>query len=256
MARHAGAGPAGEFPAFAAVVPAAGSGARMQAESRKPLLLLDGVPILIHTLRRLRLARGCGEIVIAVHPEDLATCRGHWWDQMVSGLQVSAVVAGGATRQQSVLAALEATSPSAELVLIHDAVRPLVQVDLIERVAARAADCGAAIAAVPTVATIKEVDARGRILNTPSRDRLWMAQTPQGFGRRLALRAHREARDDGFVGTDDALLVERMGLAVTVVRDSPDNIKITNPRDLPVAETILRQQREQGFPGTDWTVGQ
>ena len=251
MAESPGAQPQAEPPAFSAVVPAAGLGARMRAQSRKPLLPLDGVPILFHTLWRLSLATGCNEIVIAVNRDDLDYYRDRWWGEMRSRFGVSAVVPGGAVRQASVLAALEATDTSAKLVLIHDAVRPLVRVELIEEVAARVAECGAAIAAVPAVATVKEVDPQGIIRDTPPRDRLWMAHTPQGFRRELALQAHRKAREDGFVGTDDALLVERMGLPVAVVEDRPDNIKITTAQDLAVAEAILRLQREEGLRGAD-----
>ena len=223
----------------------------MCAQARKPLLPLDGVPILFHTLWRLHLARGCTDIVLAVHQDDLKYYRERWSAEMGSRFGVSAVVPGGAARQASVLAALEATGPSAQLVLVHDAVRPLVGVDVIERVAARAADCGAAIAAVPAVATIKEVDPQGVIRNTPPRDRLWIAHTPQGFRRQLALQAHHKAREDGFVGTDDSLLLERMGLPVVVVEDSPDNVKITTSRDLALAEAILRRQRGEGLRGAD-----
>jgi 2-C-methyl-D-erythritol 4-phosphate cytidylyltransferase len=190
-------------------------------------------------------------VVIAVNQEDLDYYRDRWRAEMQARFGVSAIVPGGAVRQASVLAAIEATDPSAEIVLIHDAVRPLVQVELVEKVAARAAECGAAIAAVPAVATVKEVDAQGIIKNTPPRDRLWIAQTPQGFRRELALQAHRKAQEDGFVGTDDALLVERMGLPVAVVEDRPDNIKITTAQDLAVAEAILRQQRKDGLRGAD-----
>jgi 2-C-methyl-D-erythritol 4-phosphate cytidylyltransferase len=113
----------------------------------------------------------------------------------------------------------------------------------VEKVAARAAETGAAIAAVPSVATVKEVDAKGVIVRTPARERLWLAQTPQGFRRDLILEAHRRARADGFVGTDDAQLVERLGHGVVVVEDSPENLKITNPEDLPLAETVLKRQQ-------------
>jgi len=231
-------------PAFSVVVPAAGLGKRMGA--RKPLLELGGWPMIMCTLLRLAAARGCGEIVIAAHPEDLERYAGGWGDQLRGRFGVTAVVPGGQHRQQSVLAGLEASDPSVPLVLIHDAVRPLVQPALVERVAARASEAGAAIAAVPAVATVKEVDAGGRIVGTPPRDTLWHAQTPQGFRRDLILEAHRAARDDGFLGTDDAQLVERTGHAVLVVEDSPENIKITTPEDLTLAEAILKRQQTGG----------
>lgn len=242
--------------AFSAVVPAAGVGARMRAPARKPLLLLDGIPILFHTLWRLSLAEGCGEIVVAVNPDDVDYYHDRWWGEMQSRFGVGALVAGGPSRQASVLAALEATDPHVELVLIHDAVRPLVRVELVEQVAARVAECGAAIAAAPAVATVKEVDGEGIICDTPPRELLWMAHTPQGFRRPLALQAHRKALEEGFVGTDDALLAERIGHPVAVVEDRPDNIKITTPQDLAIAEAILRWQREEGVKGADLSGGE
>ncbi len=226
----------------------------MEGRRRKPFLLLDGAPLLLHTLLRLRAARGCGQIVLAAHPDDLRRLRQRWAKYLKAELGVTAIVPGGPTRQQSVLAALDATGPDPPLVLIHDAVRPLVHVDLIEKVARRAADCGAAIAAVPAVATIKEVDPEGVVRSTPDRHRLWLAQTPQAFCRQLILEAHRRARDDGFVGTDDSLLVERIGHKVVVVEDCPDNIKITTGEDLIVAEALLRRQRDRGVRGADLSL--
>jgi len=229
-------------PAFSAVVAAAGQGTRMGGGVRKPFLLLGGQPILEHVLSRLCAARGLAEVVVAVHPDDLDSYR-RQSGELKAKFRVTAIVPGGAVRQESVLAALEATSPGVPLVLIHDAVRPLVLPGLVEKVAARAAETGAAIAAVPSVATVKEVDAEGVIVRTPARERLWLAQTPQGFRRDLILEAHRRARADGFVGTDDAQLVERLGHGVVVVEDSPENLKITNPEDLPLAETVLKRQQ-------------
>jgi len=237
-------------PPFSAVVPAAGSGARMGARRRKPLLPLDSAPILAHTLTRLRAAQGCREIVLAVHPEDLPLFTPQVRESLEAEFGVSAVLPGGATRQQSVLAALEATSPTVPLVLIHDAVRPLVRVELIERVARQAAACGAAIAAGPCIATVKEVGDDGSVVRTHERRRLWLAQTPQGFHRELILRAHRLAAREGFTATDDAELVERLGRRVLVVQGNPENLKITTPQDLAVAETVLRWQQSRGLRGT------
>ena len=298
-------GPPAGCPAFSIVLAAAGPSVRMgQADRpeaapqggrpglpgwpllpfkhvRKPYLPLDGVPMLLHCLARLRLARGFAGTVLAVHPEDRNIVAEHWGERLRTGFGVVAIVAGGARRQESVLAALEATAPQPPLVLIHDAARPLVDVSVIEAVAARTAEmgaaiaaapavatvkevgpdalvrrtlpreCGAAIAAAPAVATIKEVAPGGLISATPPRERLWMAQTPQGFRRDLILQAHRHARDEGFVGTDDALLVERLGHPVAVVQDSRENLKITTPADLLAAEAILRGQRTRGLPGCD-----
>jgi len=238
-------------PAFCAVVAAAGSGTRMQAPIRKAFLRLDSVPILLHTLCRLSAARGCAEIVLAVHPADLPLFTPDCQRVLQERFGVKAVVPGGKIRQESVLAALEATTPSLPVALIHDAVRPLVRVELIEKVALRASECGAALAAVPAVATVKHVDPDGHVTRTLPRETLWLAQTPQGFRRDVILRAHREARRDGFIGTDDAGLVERSGHTVQVVEDWPENIKITTSQDLAIAEAILLRQRQQGVRAAD-----
>jgi len=235
--------------AFSAVVPAAGSSLRMGAELRKPLLLLDTIPILLHTLWRLRCAAGCAEIALAVHPEDVGFYTPERREVLLAEFSVKAIVPGGQSRQESVLTALEATSTSVPLALIHDAVRPLVKVDLMERVAARAAECGAALAAVPAVPTIKDVAPDGHVVRTVPRQTLWVAQTPQAFRRELILEAHHRARREGFVATDDASLVERTGYPVMVVEDCCENLKITTPADLAVAEAILRWQKDQDVRG-------
>lgn len=129
-------------------------------------------------------------------------------------------------------------APDIDIVLIHDAARPLVSPNLIISVAQATERWGGAVAAVPAVHTVKEVDG-GRITGTLPRSRLWFAHTPQGFDTNLILRAHRAAREEGFTGTDDAQLVERLGGEVHVVREGGHNLKITTPEDLAVAEAIL-----------------
>ena len=240
--------PPESVPPFTAVVPAAGAGVRMQTGRRKPFLALGSAPVLLHTLCRLSASPACRQIVLAVHADDMPLYSPARRQLLRDEFRVTAVVPGGANRQESVRTALDATEPEPPLVLIHDAVRPLVRVALVEAVAARAAQTGAALAAAPAVATIKEVDADGRVLRTPARESLWVAQTPQGFHREVIVDAHARAAADGFLGTDDALLVERIGHPVAVVEDSPDNIKITTPEDLAIAEAVLRWQRENGVP--------
>jgi 2-C-methyl-D-erythritol 4-phosphate cytidylyltransferase len=226
----------------------------MQADRRKPLLSIEGRPIILHTLTRLSAARGCAEIVLVVHPDDLRFFRRTWGGALREELGVRAIVPGGASRQESVRAGLGAADPNRKIVLVHDAVRPLASLEVIENVAARAERCGGAIAAVPAVATIKEVDAERRILDTPPRHNLWMAQTPQGFERQMLVRAHDAARERGMTGTDDAGLVEALGEDVYVVEDSPENLKITTPEDTAVAEAILRRQKKRNLPAAQLTV--
>ena len=238
---------AARTPSYSVVVAAAGIGSRMgggQGAGKKPFLAVCGRPILDHALERLRAAAGCGQIVVVLHPDECA-------DEALAGdlrerHGVSAIACGGRARQQSVLAGLELTPEEPNLVLIHDAVRPLTEPEVIARVACAAHECGAAIAAVPATDTVKVAGEGDVIVDTPDRARLWFAHTPQGFHRDLILRAHRAARDDGFLGTDDAKLVERLGLPVQLVADTRDNLKVTTPEDLAVAEAILRWRDAAG----------
>jgi 2-C-methyl-D-erythritol 4-phosphate cytidylyltransferase len=229
---------------FSVVVAAAGVGARMDSALKKPYLLLCGRPVISHTLDRLRQCRGCGEIVLVVHPEEYERPPEGGGEQLKWEHGVEKVVPGGATRQESVSAGLKLVGEEFEIVLIHDGVRPLVEAALVERTALEAARWGAAIAAVPVVETVKNTAPDGVIVETLDRENLWLAQTPQAFRKDLILRAYGQAEADGFVGTDDAQLVERLGERVRIVEDSPENVKITTPRDLVVAEEILRRQNE------------
>jgi 2-C-methyl-D-erythritol 4-phosphate cytidylyltransferase len=147
-------------------------------------------------------------------------------------------------RQASVWAGLQALPPGTDLVLVHDAARPCVPVGVVRATMEAAARDGAAVAAVPAAETVKEAGPDGRILRTLPRDRLWIAQTPQAFARGVILEAHAAAAADGFLGTDDAALVERLGRAVTLVPGSPENIKVTHPADLEVAARLLAAQGE------------
>lgn len=226
----------------------------MGTEQRKPLLELDGVPILLHTLGRVSATEGCDEIVLVVHPEDLPFYQREWGSRLEHRFGVTRIVPGGSSRQESVWLGLQASDNNSNLVMVHDAVRPLVQINIIQRVAKMATEHGGAIAAVPSVATIKEVDGDHRIVETPPRDNLWMAQTPQGFHRSVLIEAHRSAERRGMVGTDDAGLVEAIGHEVYVVEDSRENIKITTPEDMAIARTILERQRKREAPGPQVTL--
>ncbi|MHC4481678.1 MAG: 2-C-methyl-D-erythritol 4-phosphate cytidylyltransferase [Planctomycetota bacterium] len=230
---------------FAVVVAAAGVGRRMGG-CKKPLLRLCGRPILYFALEALRSTPGCAQIVPVLHPDECA--RVELAAELRREFGVETMARGGPTRQDSVLSGLEALCEGPDVVLIHDAVRPLVEPAVVQRVAEAADTFGAAIAAVRVRETVKEVDAGDRIVSTPAREQLWLARTPQGFRRELILRAHRTARDEGFRGTDDAQLVERLGEEVRVVDDTYDNLKITTEEDLALAEAILRW-REAGRGG-------
>ncbi|MGH3728798.1 MAG: 2-C-methyl-D-erythritol 4-phosphate cytidylyltransferase [Micromonosporaceae bacterium] len=221
-----------------ALVPAAGMGVRLGGGVPKALRELGGEPLLKHAVRRLAAAPSIGHVVVAVpagsEPEVRRLLRG------VASAEVS-VVAGGAVRQASVAAALTAAPQRYQIVLVHDAARPLAPADLAERVAA--AVRGGHDAVIPVrevVDTVKQVDGDGRVVGTVDRSVLRLVQTPQGFRRTVLAKAH--AVDTGPV-TDDAGLVERLGLAVHTVPGDERALKITRPYDLAVAELLLGRER-------------
>ena len=161
----------------------------------------------------------------------------------VPGLKPYTVVAGGAERQFSVANGLKAMDPETDLVLVHDAARPLVSPVTIACVIDEARRSGAAIAAVREKNTVKVVDSNGIVKKTPERAQLWEVQTPQGFKREIIEEAYQKAMQDGTMGTDDASLVERLGVPVKVVTSDYRNIKITTPEDLLIVEAFLREGR-------------
>lgn len=221
----------------AVVVPAGGVGLRMGG-LRKQYLELAGEPVLSRALKPFLESPDVRWIVVALPADDLAdpppflAALGH---------RVQ-LVAGGAERTDSVRAALEAVPEEADVVLVHDAARPLVTADVIERTIAMARNGVAAVPGLPVEDTIKQVDADGRVMATLERRSLRRVQTPQAFPRALLMEAHRRAHDEGLTATDDAALVERIGGTVVVVPGSPENIKLTSPRDLELAEAILRSR--------------
>ena len=223
-----------------AIFPAAGQGRRMEAGINKVFLELCGKPILVHTLLAFSRCPAIDDLIVVVAPEEVGFIKKILC--AIPGLKPYQVVAGGAERQYSVYNGLAHVSTETELVLVHDAARPLVPQSVIEAVAAEAAKSGAAIAAVPVKDTIKVVNEDKEVLQTPSRSSLWMIQTPQGFRRDLLVQAYQKAQLDVFVGTDDASLVERLGASVKVVKSDYRNIKLTTPEDILIAEAFLRSE--------------
>jgi len=225
-----------DCPGAVTIVPAGGSGRRMGGEVPKQYLLLGGKPVLAHTLARLQEAPAVAAIILVVRPEDRDRCAGWKLGPETYG-KVRAVVDGGAERWLSVGAGLAHTLPEDHLVLVHDAVRPFVSDDLLARVAQAAWEHGAAAAALPVAETIKQAHG-GWVIATPDRRGLYAAQTPQGFRRQVLLEAHAQAAA-GVVPTDDASMVENLGLPVRLVAGEWRNIKITTPEDLQWAEHQL-----------------
>jgi 2-C-methyl-D-erythritol 4-phosphate cytidylyltransferase len=237
------------------IIPAAGLGTRMAAVSkdRKPAASkqfteLAGTPILIHTLRQFAAAAEVSEIWIALRRTEIDDFHGRLRNEAKDVLHKKVeLVEGGEHRQQSVANALAAISAAAhDIVLVHDAVRPFVSQQIIQEVIAAAQKYGAAIAGLPAVDTVKQVDrtAEGALITaTVPRERVVLAQTPQGFRFEILKRAFDEAAADGFLGTDEASLVERSGKEVAVVMGSPRNIKITTPGDMDLAEFYFRSSK-------------
>jgi 2-C-methyl-D-erythritol 4-phosphate cytidylyltransferase len=230
------------------IIPAAGLGTRMAPPTpgkgkSKQFTELNGTPILIHTLRKFIDSPSVTEIYIALRPDEMTEFRARLEKETLS--KRVELVSGGEHRQQSVAHALDAISASLDdIVLVHDAVRPFVSEDIIEQVIQAAQKYGAAIAGMPAVDTVKQVDrtAEGAVITaTIPRERIVMAQTPQGFRYGVLKKAFDDANADGFLGTDEASLLERAGGEVAVVMGSSRNIKITTPSDLELAEFFLKK---------------
>ncbi|QYR22153.1 2-C-methyl-D-erythritol 4-phosphate cytidylyltransferase [Paenibacillus sp. sptzw28] len=218
------------------VVVAAGRGTRMGTAESKQYLLLRDKPVVIHTLELFNAMDEVAGIALVVGNDDVARCEA-LVRQYGLGRKVIAVLAGGSERQHSVRAGLR--SLQYEWVMVHDGVRPLVTQQAVRACMNAALNTGAAVLAVPVKDTIKQVNEAGVIVATPDRRSLWAIQTPQAFRRSLLLEAHEKAAAEGFVGTDDAMAVERLGVPVTVAEGDYTNIKITTPEDLPWAEFLL-----------------
>ncbi len=227
-----------------AVVPAGGTGKRMGAGTPKQFLMLDGVPMMLHSLRALERAPSVAEVVLVVPKQERARALTEVVERY--GLKkVLKVVPGGATRQESVHHGLNEVDADVEIVVVHDAVRPFVTEDLIERSIEAARKHGGAIAAVPMKDTPKQAGPDGLIQKTLDRAGLWLAQTPQTFRRALVVEAYRKAEIERLHATDDAALVERLGHKVGIVQGSWENIKITMPEDMILAEAILASRRNR-----------
>jgi 2-C-methyl-D-erythritol 4-phosphate cytidylyltransferase len=226
------------------ILPAAGLGTRMGREkagtSRKQFMLLEGEPILVHTIRKFTHCPSVSEIVVALRGEDLEWGRGliqqHHMTKPVR------FVEGGDTRHESVENALASLASDTDLVAVHDAVRPFIDSELVEKVITEAAHTGAAIVGIVPVDTVKRVH-KNKIRDTLPREHLVLAQTPQVFRFDLLKRAFEAARHDGFMGTDESSLVERLEeVEVSVVQGSDRNIKITRPTDMDVARLFLSEE--------------
>ncbi len=227
-----------------ALVPAAGRGHRMGSSVPKQFLELGGLPLVLHSLRVLEASPSIVEIILAVPEADREYCL----NKVIHhhGLKkVTKVVPGGSQRQDSVRHALAAATEEMELVLVHDAVRPFLTPEMVEKVLRRAEEVGAALIAIQMRDTVKRVGPDQLVKETVDRQGLWLAQTPQAFRASLLREVHRKAQLEGVHATDDAQLMERFGHPVAVVEGSGQNIKVTRPEDLAIGEAILAGRLHQ-----------
>ena len=228
-----------------AIIVAAGKGMRMQDPVRKQYLRLGGRPIVSHTLMAVD---GCDlirSIILVIPPEDEDFCR----QKIVSPLNLHKqiqLVAGGAQRQDSVFNGLSAINDKESPVAIHDGVRPFVTAEQISQCIQTAKETGACIMGIPVLDTVKRADGQQRVAETLDRSALWLSQTPQVFDFHIIHRAHIIARQEAYQGSDDSLLVERLGYKVKIIPGTQSNIKITTPEDLLIGEAILQPG---GVPG-------
>lgn len=218
-----------------AIFPAAGQSRRMQSAFNKNFLELDGQSVLLHTLKAFERAATVDDFIIAASVDEISYIK-----QLIATVKKPCrIVAGGSERQYSIANALKFLPDSTEIVLVHDAARPLISVETINNVIDAAREFGGAIAAVPAKNTIKVIDGDKFVESTPPRATLVEVQTPQGFQRKILLNAYAQAERDGFLGTDDSSLVERLGLRVKIVLSDYRNIKITTQEDLFIAKALI-----------------
>jgi len=222
------------------VLAAAGSGTRLGRTERKQFFEIASTPIWIHTLERFQQCPYVDWVAVTGPPDAVDDMK-----QRVSPLKftkLSAIVQGGEHRQDSVMGGLNALRTSApDLILIHDAVRPCVSPKVIEDVLEATLMFGAAVPAVQPKETVKFSNGNSFVESTPDRSSLWLVQTPQGFQALLLYKAFEKAFVEGFYGTDDSSLVERMGIKVKIVKGDYENLKITTAEDLPFAEFLMRK---------------
>ena len=220
------------------IMPAAGLSLRMGADVRKPYIMIGEKPVFFYTMEKFCKLERVKEIIFVVNEKDRSTVIEKWSDEL-KAYKVTKIVTGGDRRQDSISNGLSHLDPDTEIVLIHDAVRPLVKQDEIEAVIKSIEEKGAAILASPMKLTVKKVNSSLEIIKTVPRHDLWMAQTPQGFKKDLIISAYDKIRGSDEEFTDDAEVAEKAGHTVGIVPGGYDNIKITTREDLKLAESLL-----------------
>lgn len=221
------------------VVVAAGKGTRMNMNVNKQYIEVCGIPILARTLKTFDDANCIDEIILVVHCDDILYCREKIIDTN-NYKKIKCVVTGGETRQDSVFNGLKEVAQDSDVVLIHDGARPFIDEESIVRCIEAAKQFGAATVAVPVKDTIKSADSEGFVNSTLDRSTLWSIQTPQAFRYNIIMESHEQALKDGYIGTDDTVLAERLGYRTKLVMGTYNNIKITTKEDLIFAESIVK----------------
>lgn len=224
-----------------AIIAAAGMSNRMGSNINKQFISVDNKPILAHTIDKFEKCKYVDEIIVVAREDEIEYCR----KEIVRRYnfnKVTKIVRGGKERQDSVYNGLLALDERCDIVLSHDGARPFVKIENIVDSIKSAFEYGACVVGVPVKDTIKVVGDKGNITNTPNRDLLWAAQTPQCFKKSIIMEGYKKAIEDGFMGTDDAGLVERLGIEVKMIMGSYENIKITTPEDLIIAESLLKDR--------------
>lgn len=228
-------------PICTAVIVAAGKGKRMGTEISKQFLPLGGKEILAHTVQKFEKAKNIRDIILVTGADSLQDvqemAQEYGWEKIVS------IVAGGKERHDSVWNGLQQVAADTEIILIHDGVRPFVTEDILNISIETALEMGGCVAGVPAKDTIKVCDGENIAIATPDRNALWQIQTPQTFRKERIVKAYEQAKEDGFVGTDDASFAEHCGYPVKVIMGSYRNIKITTKEDLIIGEAFLKEEQ-------------
>ncbi|KYZ77909.1 hypothetical protein AXX12_16730 [Anaerosporomusa subterranea] len=225
-----------------AIIAAAGYGRRMGGDQSKQLIILNGMPVVARSLRAIATCPQVDQLILVTAPEQIATL-----ETLAAELDLGKpfqVIAGGSERQYSVANALKAVPTDAEIILVHDGARPLVRPEQVGAVVDAARVFRAAGLAAPVKDTIKTVNADGFAVGTPDRNCLWAIHTPQAFAADLLRHAYAQAETDQYLGTDDASLVERVGVFIKLVNGGYENIKITTSEDVCLAEALLARRME------------
>ncbi len=223
------------------IIAAAGMSNRMGSKMNKQFLAVGGKPILAHTIEKFEKSKFIDEIIVVIKEEEIEYCRKEIIKKYKFN-KVKKIIRGGRERQDSIYNGLLALNEKSEIVLSHDGARPFVKEENIEDGIREVLKSGACVIGVPVKDTIKIIEENKDIKETPPRATIWAAQTPQCFRKEMIMKAYEKARRDGYLGTDDSSLVERLGHRVKMIMGSYENIKITTPEDLVLAESLFKEK--------------